>query len=495
MRRTVGASRIGWALLLAMLVIGRPVVADEAPTLTTRLAEADRLLAAGELRQAQSMLEVLQAQLPPDAPPEQRAAVSARLGAVLGETGEDERALALLQEAVELASSSGQPGLQAEALNDLGNVQLRADALAALASYQASATLAESARLPRLRVRALVNAARAETLGGEGEAAAASLRQASDLLDTMPADQDDSLERLAAAGQALELARRDRGYLELADRLQRLAQTSSEASGDRRGLSWSAGLRGELYALAGRDDEALGLYRQAALDAEQARAPELLFRWQWLSGRVLAAQGRNDEAITAYRSAVRNLELVRLDLPAFDARTGRSLFRETLGPVFTELADLLLQEAQASDGDVQQVDLVQARATIEQLKTVELEDYFKDDCAADLTSRQRPLDRPGDRTAVLYPVLLADRTELVLSLPDGRLVSARTPGHRGRGDRGGTGLPPGAPNQSAELAAFGHLSLRSADPANRAAAHRRWCRDPGLRARWRLAQHPDRRAA
>ena len=27
---------------------------------------------------------------------------------------------------------------------------------------------------------------------------------------------------------------------------------------------------------------------------------------------------------------------------------------------------------------------------------------------------------------MLYPVLLADRTELVLSLPDGRLVSART---------------------------------------------------------------------
>ena len=110
MRRTVGASRIGWALLLAMLVIGRPVVADEAPTLTTRLAEADRLLAAGELRQAQSVLEVLQAQLPPEAPPEQRAAVSARLGAVLGETGEDERALALLQEAVELASSSAAAG-------------------------------------------------------------------------------------------------------------------------------------------------------------------------------------------------------------------------------------------------------------------------------------------------------------------------------------------------------------------------------------------------
>ena len=33
-----------------------------------------------------------------------------------------------------------------------------------------------------------------------------------------------------------------------------------------------------------------------------------------------------------------------------------------------------------------QVDLGDARTTIERLKTVELEDYFKDDCTADLTA-------------------------------------------------------------------------------------------------------------
>ncbi len=80
------------------------------------------------------------------------------------------------------------------------------ESLAALESYQASARLAEAAQLPMLRVRALVNAARAETLSGDIAAAAASLQQASALLDDLPEDGKAALERLAVAGQALELA-------------------------------------------------------------------------------------------------------------------------------------------------------------------------------------------------------------------------------------------------------------------------------------------------
>jgi CHAT domain-containing protein len=401
--------------------------ADTVATIQGKVATADRHLAAGELREALASLEQAQAELQPDAPAAARSLVLGRLGGVLGEAGEDERAAALLVQAVELAGTAGDAGLQASALNDLGTVQLRTDPAAALGAYDQSAGLADQAGLPSLQVRALANAARGHTLAGDPAAATDRLARATRLLDALPPDRPDVLARLAVAAQAIELARRDPpAYLELAYRLQRSAQQASAAGGSRRDLSWAAGLRGELYAVAGRDDEALVLFRQAALDAEQAGAPELLFRWQWLAGRILAAQGRRDEAITAYRSAARNLELVRLDLPAFDARTGRSLFRETLGPVFTELADLLLQQADGADGQARQADLVEARATIEQLKTVELEDYFKDDCAADLTSRVRPLDQPGERTAVLYPVLLADRTELILSLPDGRLVSARS---------------------------------------------------------------------
>ncbi len=425
MRRAVELSRIV-ASVAALLIVACPLAAAPEDPVLADVATADSYVAQGELRRAQAVLERAQAALPADAPAASRALITARLGAVVGDAGDDERAAELLDEAIELAATSDRTDLEAGALNDLGNVQMRGRPLDALASYQRAAELAERADLPRLRVRALINAARAERLSGETERTATLLRQAADMLDAMPAGQNDALERLAAAGQALELARLDHAYLQLAADLQEHAQSASDASGSRRDLSWATGLRGELYALAGRDADALRFYREAALDAEQAGAPELLFRWQWYAGRVLGAQGNDDEAIAAYRSAVTNLERVRLDLPAFDPQTGRSLFRETLGPVFTELADLLLRQASASEGQVQQVDLSDARAVIEQLKTVELEDYFKDDCAADLTSRVKPVDNPGENTAVLYPVLLADRTELILSLPDGRLVAARS---------------------------------------------------------------------
>jgi CHAT domain-containing protein len=406
-------------------VVG-PLAAVAADPLLADVMAANAYLAQGELRRAQAVLERAQAAMPADAPAASRALVTARLGAVVGETGEDERAVALLEEAIGLAADADRTDLEAGAFNDLGNVQMRGRPITALQSYTRSAELAERAGLPRLRIRALINAARAERLSGETGNTAALLTQATGLLDAMLAGQNDALERLAVAAQAVELARLDPAYLQFAAGLEDQAQRAAETSGARRDLSWTTGLRGELYALGGRDEDALRFYRQAALDAEQAGAPELLFRWQWFAGRILAAQGRDDEAIAAYRGAVRNLERVRLDLPAFDPQTGRSLFRETLGPVFTELADLLLQQASASEGMVQQVDLSEARSVIEQLKTVELEDYFKDDCAADLTSRVKPVDNPGERTAVLYPVLLADRTELILSLPDGRLVSARS---------------------------------------------------------------------
>ena len=55
---------------------------------------------------------------------------------------------------------------------------------------------------------------------------------------------------------------------------------------------------------------------------------------------------------------------------------------------------------------------------MEQLKAAELQDYFKDDCVSALQQKIQTLEAIDHKTAAIYPILLADRTEILLSLPN-----------------------------------------------------------------------------
>src|SRR5437660_1109807 len=174
---------------------------------------------------------------------------------------------------------------------------------------------------------------------------------------------------------------------------------------------------GNLRAAQGRFAEALQLMQRAIVSAEQADAPELLYRWQWDKARLLRTQGEADEAILAYQHAVQTFTSVRADLAASPARGS---FRESVGPLFAELADLLLEQSgRLSDAKVAASYLAGARSTMEAFKGAELQDYFQDDCVAALRARTTGIDQLAPQTAALYPIILKDRLELSLTLPDG----------------------------------------------------------------------------
>ncbi|HSH07437.1 MAG TPA: CHAT domain-containing protein, partial [Burkholderiales bacterium] len=195
------------------------------------------------------------------------------------------------------------------------------------------------------------------------------------------------------------------------------ALATADAIPDARARAYALGYLGELYELAGRHDEAQQYAQQATFAAQQANAPEILYRWQWLEGRVLKAKGETDRAILAYRHSIATLRAVRADLVAGGSRT---TFRESVGQVFFQLADLLLQRsATLSDPKLITQDLVDARSTVEVLKGAELQDYFQDDCVTALRARTAGIDRLAADTAALYPIVLEDRLELLLSMPDG----------------------------------------------------------------------------
>ena len=74
--------------------------------------------------------------------------------------------------------------------------------------------------------------------------------------------------------------------------------------------------------------------------------PKSLYRWQWQTGRILAATGNQEEAIKAYHRAVNTVQPIRHEFSGYQGR--RHSFRDSIGPVFFELADLLLKRAAVS---------------------------------------------------------------------------------------------------------------------------------------------------
>jgi len=199
----------------------------------------------------------------------------------------------------------------------------------------------------------------------------------------------------------------------------RNAEITARSIGDEAAVSYALGFLGQLYEHRQRHNDAIQLTEQAIFAAQKARAPEILYRWQWQIGRLLEAQGDQESALAAYRDAVLSLQAVRSDFTFYYGGNLPS-FRQTAEPLYSRLADLLLRNAaNTPNKDKQQGYLIEARAVIEQLKTAELQDFFQDDCITEFQAKTTGLDTIAQHTAVLYPILLDDRTELLLSLADG----------------------------------------------------------------------------
>ena len=167
------------------------------------------------------------------------------------------------------------------------------------------------------------------------------------------------------------------------------------------------------YAIALKQTQ-LGIAALQGMDAK-----DLLLKLEWQRGRILRKLGNHTEALVAYRLSVNHIQAVRGDIPV-DYQNGRSSFRETLQPVYTGLADLLiLQAGQANDDRTQQALLREARNTIERVKQTELEDYFENRCTLE-TIPEQAIEEIAANTAAIYPIILKDRLELLLGI-NGRI--------------------------------------------------------------------------
>jgi CHAT domain-containing protein len=341
------------------------------------------------------------------------AAASGALGNLELVSQHPEAARTLLSRSRDLAHRQGNSQLAASSSNDLGNLYAAAGQLAEAArAYADAGANAISTGDPVLLATTEINSARLALR--QNEPAGALLARAVTRLEQAPPSYSGGLALVSAGSLLLDQGGRlsaDDGAL--AERAFRAAKANADSLRNARLASLSQGGLGRLDERLGRVDDASRRTDQALLSAQQGAAPELSFRWDWQQARLAARQGQYDTALASYRRAVASLQTVRRDIPV-QYQDGRSSYRVTFGPLYREFSDLLLRRAAAEPARATAL-RTEARGTIEQLKESELHDYFRDTCIADFKSRQRSIETIAPGTAVLYPIALPDRIELLVS--------------------------------------------------------------------------------
>ncbi|MBL1198652.1 MAG: CHAT domain-containing protein [Nostoc sp. GBBB01] len=177
---------------------------------------------------------------------------------------------------------------------------------------------------------------------------------------------------------------------------------------DRQALSYALGYLGGLYEQTQQWSNAEDLTQQALQIAQAINAPHIAYQWQWQLGRILKAQGAIKSATSAYEVAFTTLKSLRSDLVAINSDIQFS-FREAVEPVYREYVQLLLNL------EPSQEQLKQARQVIESLQLAELDNFFRSAC---LQGQIVPIEQiQQSAAAVIYPIILPDRLEVIVSLP------------------------------------------------------------------------------
>ncbi len=346
-------------------------------------------------------------------------------------------AQARLAQALAMAQADGDLSAEAKILNNLGNLLVTLDQYdEALDQYRRSADLAQRLDQPRLQARALTNGAMCAALNADTQAAAELNRRARQLAESLPVSHTKASLLIAIGhnGQQLldlTLAQpihpRQQQLDETVDTY-RLALSTAKDLGDATARAFVLSKLAEIYESHGRGEDALSLIGRALSAAPKATPRDILYRWQWQAGRLMNQQGRSDDAINAYTAAVASLESVRQEVTfGYGNRFGDRSFRQRVGALYYELADLLLQRAggAAEDESLKKKDLTAAQENIERLKTAQLVDYFDEQCVAELQAQLDQVTAISPGTVVVYPIPLADRTALLLSFSDElKLVTA-----------------------------------------------------------------------
>ncbi|HCF28539.1 MAG TPA: hypothetical protein DEV81_15365 [Cyanobacteria bacterium UBA11049] len=395
---------------------------DNAGLIRNQINSAQALQSLGHYLQAEKTLTQVQQSLQKQPNSALKATGLRSLGNVYRVVGNLKVSRQVLEESLNVAtrwprsrppSASQSSQAIADTLLSLGNTaRAQQDTQAALKFYQQ----AEDASAPTTRLQAQLNQLSLLVETKQWDSAKVLYPQIQAGLANLPPTRTAVYAQINFAQSLMKLGARERDVAQILS----TAVQQAKSLGDKRAEAYALGSLGSLYEQTQQWNEAENLTQQALFITQTIDATDIAYRWQWQLGRIFRDRGNIPEAIAAYTQAVKNLEFLRKDLVAINPQVQFN-FRDEVEPVYRQLVDLLLQSppgSQAEPGNESR-NLVQARNTIESLQLAELENFFRSAC---LDPKPELIDRvvdSGDRTAaVIYSIILPERLEIVLKLPN-----------------------------------------------------------------------------
>ncbi len=336
---------------------------------------------------------------------QQTIATETEIGHQGAARGDDALAIDAWVRALDASPGSLEPADAAAVLNDLGGAYLANDEpLLGLAAFADSARLAPAGT--PLAATAAVNALRALHENGGTTEVATRLAAVQVTVEAL-APTARKAELLLALGELERELGGSGGARSGNAGVAQQALTLAEGGND---IGLVAAAYGELAlerSAAGARADALDYTRRAALLAQRAGLRAQQYRFEWQLGRLLREAGRADDAVLAYSAAV-----ATLDSTTVAAATTRRGFRRDVLPLYEEYADLMLAATRGKSGDEVTATLRLVQRHIEALRLAEVRNYFENQCSVPDSALVAPA---AERTVVIYPMLFADRLELLVS--------------------------------------------------------------------------------
>lgn len=383
---------------------------DEIGRLGSQINQAQALQSLGLYRRAQTLLQQIAIEIEAQSDRTLKIAGLRSLGIALQVTGDLNHARDVLQQSLKISQQLNLPEESSITLFSLGNIsKALAETETAIAFYQQAATITAQ---PLLKIEIQLN-----QLGLL--IATEKWQQANHLLSQIEA----SITKLTAQPSRRLIY----AEVNLAKHLIDLSQNNSLTTDpkillekaiaqaqqlqDTKAQSYALGILGHWYEQQQQWSNGRESSQQALYLAQISNDRYLNYQWQWQLGRLLAQENDYAGAIASYSAAVNALESLRSDLVLTNIDLQYS-FRDRVEPVYRELVRLLLQPE--NDRPISQGNLIQARDTIESLQLAELNDFFREAC---LDATPTPIENVDSQAAVIYPIILRDRLDVIVSLP------------------------------------------------------------------------------